>query len=278
MQSVGILGGGFGLYGYLPAFYNLGFKIYTLEKYSNFIQSRADLKDLINHINFLPSEKEIFANSRYLTIARDPISQHNLIRDVVEYNFEHLFLEKPLAHNLKLHEDSLNLLKVTNQSTSIFYSLTYLDWYKEITNILQVKKNQNIKVTWKIISNNSIWKNDVSKGGGLFRYYGIHFVPLFLKSKLKVENYFQNNRSLVINLKNKNKNKLQMNLSIGEINNFSINNENHVLLSSSNPFIKDIVPGAPDPRIQIVEKYLLNFDKDFFNTELKIINYIKNEL
>ena len=52
-KKVGILGGGFGLYGYLPAFANLRFEIFTLSKYENFINKRPDLAKYIDKINFL---------------------------------------------------------------------------------------------------------------------------------------------------------------------------------------------------------------------------------
>ena len=72
-KKIGILGGGFGLYGYLPAFYNLGFDIFTLEKYSGFIKNRKDLEKLYDRINFISSEEELFNNVEYLNIARDQL-------------------------------------------------------------------------------------------------------------------------------------------------------------------------------------------------------------
>ena len=275
-KKIGILGGGFGLYGYLPAFYNLGFDIFTLEKYSGFIKNRKDLEKLYDRINFISSEEELFNNVEYLNIARDPINQFKFLVSSKDYSFKHLYLEKPLAHNLKSYRQCLEILEINKQSASIFYSLSYLDWYQEIIQALLNEKNQNITVNWNVVNNNSNWKHDSLKGGGLFKYYGIHFIPMFLKSNLEIENINQAKESLKIELKNKNENKFNLNLSNGEINNFSIFKNEILLLDAPNPFIRDIIPEEPDPRIEIIEKYIIDYSTDFLNIEKKIIEFMMN--
>ena len=74
-KKVGILGGGFGLYGYLPAFANLDFEIFTLEKYERFIRKRADLTKYIKDINFL-KEEDLLSKVDCISISRNPENQY----------------------------------------------------------------------------------------------------------------------------------------------------------------------------------------------------------
>ena len=73
-KKVGILGGGFGLYGYLPAFANLGYEIFTLKRYERFIKKRADLTKYIKDINFL-KEEDLISKVDCISISRNPENQ-----------------------------------------------------------------------------------------------------------------------------------------------------------------------------------------------------------
>jgi len=48
------------------------------------------------------------------------------------------------------------------------------------------------------------------------------------------------------------------------------------LFDAPNPFIRDIIPEEPDPRIEIIEKYIVDYSTDFLNIEEKIIQFMKN--
>ena len=85
MKNFGILGGGFGLYGYLPAAFNNGFNILTLEKYKDFILSRADIKQFFNKIQFYKKDQEVINKSNILVIARRPGDQQKIIKKL-NYN------------------------------------------------------------------------------------------------------------------------------------------------------------------------------------------------
>tara|TARA_A100001035_G_scaffold25940_2_gene17367 strand:+ start:3465 stop:3617 length:153 start_codon:yes stop_codon:yes gene_type:complete len=48
------------------------------------------------------------------------------------------------------------------------------------------------------------------------------------------------------------------------------------LFDAPNPFIRDIIPEEPDPRIEIIEKYIVDYSTDFLSIEEKIIQFMKN--
>ena len=66
---------------------------------------------------------------------------------------------------------------------SIGFLFEYVNWYKLIKKNLQSKGKNDISIEWNIKNNiNSLrsWKYDYKQGGGLLRYYGIHFIKLLL--------------------------------------------------------------------------------------------------
>ena len=48
---VGIIGEGFGLYGYLPSFIELGYKVGVLEKSKQIIENRSELNHFSSKLN-----------------------------------------------------------------------------------------------------------------------------------------------------------------------------------------------------------------------------------
>ena len=178
-KKVGILGGGFGLYGYLPAFANLDFEIFTLEKYERFIRKRADLTKYIKDINFL-KEEDLLSKVDCISISRNPENQYKFLINYKDYEFNHLYLEKPIAHNTVSYKKCIQNLEIQKTNFSVFYSLTYMDWYRNIIEEIMEGANQNFKIEWKIKQSVSTWKQDVLKGGGLLNFYGIHFFKMFI--------------------------------------------------------------------------------------------------
>ena len=277
-QKVGILGGGFGLYGYLPAFANLDFNIFTLSKYQKFIESREDLKKYYKNINFLTSEDEIYDEVNLLCFVKNPESQYNFLQSKDSNNFEHLYLEKPLSHNLNEFEKFIKKLKENNQSISVFYSLSYLSWYNKIIEKILSGSNQKILIFWKInenINEKSSWKMDKNKGGGFLNYYAIHFIKMFYKSDLKVEHVQSKEHSFSISLSDENLNSLKVEISFSEESSFQIYEESKLKIESENPFLKKIIPGKPDPRIGLLQKYIDSNKEDKINTEEKVLNWLK---
>ena len=185
IKKVGILGGGFGLYGYLPAFANLEYEIFTLSKYESFVKKRADLNKYIKDINFL-KEEDLVNKVNYVCIARNPESQYEFIVNYKNFEFNHLYLEKPIAHNPAAYKKCLENLEIQKTKFSVFYSLTYMDWYSNIVEEIMQGVDQNFQIEWKIKQSASTWKQNISKGGGLLKFYGIHVVLLLQPHLLHV--------------------------------------------------------------------------------------------
>ncbi len=255
-KKVGILGGGFGLYGYLPAFANLQFEIFTLSKYENYIKKRPDLSKYIDKVNFLNEEKELIKNVDYINIARNPESQYQFLIHNKPYSFKHLYIEKPIAHQTIAYKKCIENFETENTSFSVFYSLTYMDWYNNIIEEIQQEIDKEYTILWKIKQKSSSWKQDISRGGGMLKFYGIHFIQMFIDAKLTLKNITMSKNKLEINLESKNINFLTIFIESSDKNSFSVYKNKEILINSSNPFLREIIPELPDPRIEILEKYI----------------------
>ena len=264
-KKVGILGGGFGLYGYLPAFANLDFEIFTLEKYERFIRKRDDLTKYIKDINFL-KEEDLLSKVDYISISRNPENQYKFLVNYKDYEFNHLYLEKPIAHNTVSYKKCIENLEIQKTNFSVFYSLTYMDWYRNIIEEIMEGTNQNFKIEWKIKQSVSTWKQDVLKGGGLLNFYGIHFFKMFIDSNLMLKNAKMSGDKLEIKLESENFNSLKIKIESSDKNLFSIYKNEELQINSFNPFLKEIIPELPDPRIEIIEKYI----KSNLNSSLEL--------
>ena len=273
-KKVGILGGGFGLYGYLPAFANLHYEIYTLSKYETFINKRPDLDKYIENINFLNEEEELINKVDYINIARNPESQYQFLIYNKPYSFKHLYLEKPIAHQTMAYSKCIENFEIEKTSFSVFYSLNYMDWYNNIIEEMVQEVDQKFEIVWKIKQKSSSWKQDVSKGGGMLKFYGIHFIKMFIDANLTLKNVTMSENKLEINLESKNFNLLNISIESNDKNLFSIHKNEEIQINSSNPFLKEIIPKLPDPRIEILEKYIQSDSSTALELEKNILVWL----
>lgn len=271
-KKVGILGGGFGLYGYLPAFANLNYEIFTLYKYENYLKKRLDLNKYINNINFL-EENDLVNEVDYLSISRNPENQYKfLVKN--KNSYKHLYLEKPIAHQSKAYYRCIENLENQKNSFSVFYSLSYMNWYENIIEEITQGINKKFHIVWKIRKPISYWKQNISKGGGLLKFYGIHFIKMLIDSNLVLKNVEMSEKKFVIYLETKNANSLKIIIMFSSTNSFKLYKNNEIEIDSYNPFLKKIIPGLPDPRIKLIEKYIESNSKSNLELEKNILTWL----
>ena len=131
-----------------------------------------------------------------------------------------------------------------------------MDWYNNIIEEIQQEIDKDYTILWKIKQKSSSWKQDISRGGGMLKFYGIHFIQMFIDANLTLKNISMSKNKLEINLESKNINFLTILIESSDKNSFSIYKNKEILVNSSNPFLKEIIPELPDPRIEILEKYI----------------------
>ena len=270
-----IIGSGFGLYGYLPSVVNFSKKIYLNYKYQKKILSRKNLKKYLKKIIWYKDVNHITHKIDYVVIAQKPKNQYSTIKNLLKYfKPKHFFLEKPISNNPLGSLDLINFLKKNKIKFSTGFLFKYLDWCKFIDKNLTQKQEFMINWEIKVNKNNNLWKYNHSEGGGLARFYGIHFIRLLFDLKI-----FHINKKIItknkwnINLSDKRMNFFDINLTYSKKNKFEFYLNKKKFFKSSNPFLKKIGK-YNDPRVKIINSYL----KDTIKKHNTNYDYEKNFL
>jgi hypothetical protein len=180
--KVGILGSGFGLYGYLPAFASLGASVSILSHYRDKVAARKELGKYLSNISFMEDEKQIFESCNALVVARRPTDQFKIINTICSYdNIQAVYLEKPIAPNpaqgLIVHD----ILALSNKAMHIGYIFLYMDLFSLLTESSVSNFSGRLYFTWHFqahhfIKDLDVWKRKDSWGGGAIRFYGIQLI------------------------------------------------------------------------------------------------------
>lgn len=266
-----IFGSGFGLYGYLPTIAYFSQKIFLNKKYKKKIINKKYLKIYNKKIIWFDSLETIIHKIDYIVIAQNPKSQFKTANKMLKRknNFKHIFLEKPISENPNKSLMLIKNLKKSSINYSFGFIFKYLNWVKFLN-----KKN-DISIIWKIKKKNysKSWKFKHSDGGGLIRFYGIHFLKLFYDLSYKKINKNQLTRT-TWNFYAQNKKKIiKLLIKFDNKDEFIIKNFDRVILNSSNPFLKPIKKNKLDPRIHTLKKYISNKLSSRFREE-KYLNFI----
>lgn len=256
---VGILGSGFGLYGYLPALVGLGHNVVTLERYRSLILKRVELSEYIHQIDFLEDDQQIVSESSSVVIARNPSSQVELVQNqIIDLSLkQHVFLEKPLTDLLKTRQTFINTLRDADISFSVAYLFLYSEWF----NHLKDQELGEFELNWVIAKPKAAWKNSAEQGGGLLNYYLVHFLPCFdaLSLNLQIKQSSLSPVHSTFVASGKILLKVKVSLSTTE-SNFCLTTNSFdskkVLFSAKTPFGPLPSEGILDPRIAYLERYI----------------------
>jgi hypothetical protein len=256
-MKFGVLGGGFGLYGYLPALLELNKEVYTLKKYKSFMEKRHDLRTYINDVKFISNEQKMLDFVDNVVIARKPNQQLDLINQVSK-RFNHIFFEKPLAEKVSDHVRFVQELESIDQSFSVAYLIKHTEWYREVMDFLPDRENLEIK--WKIKNPIHSWKNLSFSDQGLFSFYGIHTAPLVHElSGVKKPIEKCGSSSLIIRVLGRLN--LTIFLSYGNENAFTVKSsgtQDKTIYSSLTPFGNLGGAGIRDSRIDPLKLYIID--------------------
>jgi len=182
----GIFGGGFGLYGYLPAIARQNnVKVLILEKHFYILESRPELRQYATIVRTVKSRDEIFLRADSLIFSVPPQIQEKLLgQAALMKRYRFIVLEKPLATTpvaaMALLKSSIKIAS----SVRVGYSFLYSSWGKTIQQSHLFLSDGDFKISWKFLAHHfrgqeSSWKSDHKSGGGVLRFYGIHLIAFF---------------------------------------------------------------------------------------------------
>ena len=179
-----VVGGGFGLYGYLPALIRIfGGRIVLHDKYRNVINSREELIQFNEFIEWQPSIEDLLQKATGLVIAIPPSAQFELVKKIAGLvNIKKLVLEKPLAPCPNSSAELVEVVLSQSKKLRVGYTFVYTTWYP-LLKALMVQTTGELRIIWKFKANHisiqkETWKRYHSLGGGVVRFYGIHLISV----------------------------------------------------------------------------------------------------
>ena len=263
MEIVGILGSGFGLYGYAPALVELNKTVIVPNRYRAKIVSRDELQPYLPKIEFV-KEIDVLEKSNYLIVARNPESQFDIVKNIRESK-RHLFLEKPLASTLTDHKELYNTLISRNFSFSVAYLFLFTPWWQQIIQKFEIQPTSKVQINW-IIARPTGWKLDIKSGGGIALFYGIHFVPLLISDKYNFQIWSnksddRSQKLILVNLKG---GEIEIEILYGTKNSFQVfesqkSRSPFCIFSAESPFGPSPARGVRDPRVEFIKPYLAQY-------------------
>jgi len=185
---LGILGSGFGLYGYLPAAVALGFSpILCPVRYQDKFLSRDDLKNFNKNISWVDSDQDLIEMATTLVISKRPIDQcEELPNYLSQRQLKKIIFEKPLAIDPVAALKMLAMVKASGKQCTAGFTFRFTPWAtllrSRLIPTLSIKKEVWL-LQWKFKAHHFSaelwnWKRDNQQGGGVLRFYGIHVIAL----------------------------------------------------------------------------------------------------
>jgi len=191
-MRVGILGGGFGLYGYLPALVQMpGLTVILPVRYQKYFETRSDIGCFYDIVEWVSDEEELLKTCDGVVVALPPEQQYMWVKKCLNCtNISHILLEKPLAVNPVIADNLLNSLKSSGKKFRIGYNFRYTEWGLNI-----LKGAETIEsMSWDFCANHyyqniQTWKRQHKYGGGALNFYGIHIVAFLAELGYKYALY-----------------------------------------------------------------------------------------
>ena len=178
----GIIGGGFGLYGYLPALAKMGAKsILIHEKHLHLMNLREELRGYFSIIHAVPSYEVLVNIVDSLIVSVPPQAQEIYILQNAGTRYKNLLLEKPLGINpISANRVFAKGVDIADK-VRVGYAFLYTKWAQKIYSKFPAEKVNQINIVWKFDSHHHrnglrSWKSNHNIGGGALRFYGIQLI------------------------------------------------------------------------------------------------------
>ena len=183
---IAIIGSGFGLYGYLPAFVDgCTQRIVLQESYRGRFERRTELASYTDMIQWEADESSVLRVAKGAAIALRPADQVAFVPLCLEQtNIECLLLEKPLAPNPVLAANLFDKLISSRKKFRIGYSFRFTNWGQNLINqIVSCNEDGVLFFEWSFLAHHFAndlqnWKRFSLEGGGVVRFFGIHVIAL----------------------------------------------------------------------------------------------------
>lgn len=182
----GILGGGFGLYGYLPALLAAGEATVCLPlRYRDTLLARPELAPLLSRVNFVDGDAQMLSVIDGLVLAQRPEDAMQRLDSLAALpRLRHLVLEKPLGPTPAAAERLLARLEAGGKTCRAGFTFRCAPWAHAWRHALHAgRTTRHTTLRWHFRAHHyqhalPNWKRLQEQGGGALRFFGIHVVAL----------------------------------------------------------------------------------------------------
>jgi hypothetical protein len=183
-MRVAVLGGGFGLYGYLPALVSIGHTVVLPQRYRPTIDARAELQGFVDGIDWQADDGAALDRASAVVLARRPEDQLRLLPGILARpQIEQLILEKPLARDPAEAARLQAELADSGKAFRVGYTFPLTGWGQRLIANAGSIVHDEISMAWRFRAHHyatrtQTWKRLHSRGGGALRFYGIQIIGL----------------------------------------------------------------------------------------------------
>lgn len=282
-----ILGSGFGLYGYLPALFELGHRVALPIRYQPVVGGRQDLSQFMSRVDWCADVEAALATTDSVVVALRPVDQANWIPRLARMpNIRQLILEKPIAPPPNLAASLLTDLDRSGKRYRVGYTFRLLPWVEQ----LRFALGEGVKgasLDWTFLAHHyrndlANWKRYDSEGGGALRFYGIHLIALLAElgyddvsvsmawgaSDTETERWeatftSPSLASFTVNIDSR-ANETLFRVVLHEASKGTDQSTDHVVISEPDPFSgeRSTSPQGPDIRVAVLERLCRSLSED----------------
>jgi hypothetical protein len=286
---LGILGSGFGLYGYLPAIIESDFDNVVLPiALKGNLTSRSELKSYANSIIWVENRDVMLESVDTLVLAVPPHQQVMIVKDLLNKrlnNIDKLFLEKPPATDYSESIALLSELKESHLKFRIAYTFPFCMWFDTLRTFIEENNTSDLKINIEWVFNayylqyqpNS-WKAFSKEGGGVLNFYGIHILSVFVMLGFNILKHsflycekvgrpilwhaeFKNSLGAKVSIR------IDCNSSSEKFKIESYSNGNFTMVDLLNPFEDELNYNNQDKRVSGLMKYIhtMNLNNEIYS-------------
>jgi predicted dehydrogenase len=185
MSLFGVLGSGFGLYGYLPALVSCNQRVALPKRYQPHFAARPELAQFAANVDWKEDENAVLKQATGIVLALKPSLQTEWLHRCLEHShMNHLVLEKPLAQSPEIAAVVFRRLVNADKTFRIAYTFRFTPWGKALLSLPFLQKQPGkLYISWSFSAhhfrqNVHTWKRTHAEGGAVIRFYGIHLIAL----------------------------------------------------------------------------------------------------
>jgi hypothetical protein len=182
-----VAGGGFGLYGYVPALITRAMEPVVLpEAYRSEMERRPELRPYVSRIRWVANRETACAAASGLVIATPPVIQQEIVRRVLtQYDVRTFVLEKPVAKTPDAAAATLRAIVASGKRMRIGYTLLFTGWCNSLA-WPPAEPGAWVSIHWEFLAHHfahglDVWKRRASDGGGVLRFYGVQLIALLAR-------------------------------------------------------------------------------------------------